>query len=360
MKEIIAAKDKLDKSPLFNLSLASKELFHSNFLKWAIEQNKEFQEAFIQKIAPEIGPFSVGSCPVEREKNNYDLMISIPDIDKPVSQIVVENKVKSLPDKEQLKKYADKLSKAKPQTVAILLSLTKPDFFDENDRFRTNGIEWKYFGYKTILDVLKSVDAESAYHVAIFKDYCHFVGSLLDLKDALDDLFRQNEKALINPFEWPVKSKKSLYEELKEIRMHDVFEKWRMFHLKGRLEACFGKRLDFEVGFSRGTGMLNILTKDRDGKLSYRLCYQQNQLKQVLVRPDSVKIPGGIFEKAKECLKEKMWFLDSGGEDLRECGKKENNGFCCYGDKFAYRHEKISDFDRLVEASRMLLNATLP
>lgn len=44
--------DLLKKSPLFNLSLANKELFHSNFIAWF---GKLYPELFIQLISDLLG-----------------------------------------------------------------------------------------------------------------------------------------------------------------------------------------------------------------------------------------------------------------------------------------------------------------
>lgn len=57
------------KSPLFNFSLASKELFHSNFLAWIFEQRDNSARNLLKKIAPEIGePQFDDSFKIEREK----------------------------------------------------------------------------------------------------------------------------------------------------------------------------------------------------------------------------------------------------------------------------------------------------
>jgi len=365
MQEIRQAIDGLGKSPLFNLSLASKELFHSNFLEWAIKRHKGFRDAFLRQIAPEIGPVSDGEFEVDREKNNFDLTISIPNIKKAKYQIVIENKVKSLPDEEQLRKYADKLTAAKSKTIAILLSLTKPDFFDANDRFKTASIEWRYFGYQPVLDILKTAGNESDYHAALFDDYCHFMGSLLDLKTALDKLFEQNENALVNPFDGPENQGGALYSELKEIRMHDVFEKWRMIALQKKLKEILrtkipdvSEKIEISTGFSRGLGLLGISQKKKNRSSVFQIELQRKQLRQVLQKDNAIK--SEVFEQADRLLKDGQWFRSANGKELAPCGSEDNLSFCKYGNGFVYRHEPFKDISRIAELAQVLAKINLP
>ena len=61
---------------------------------------------------------------VSREKNSIDLTIEVIDEDGQTYVIFIENKVKSLPDENQLIRYSEKDSNAK----GILLSLVEPGF----------------------------------------------------------------------------------------------------------------------------------------------------------------------------------------------------------------------------------------
>ena len=76
--------DKLKKSAMFNLSLASKELFHSNFLDWLISVNKDgMSEVFSNLLNDEV---KIIDC--DREKNNFDLYINCEND----LTIIIENK----------------------------------------------------------------------------------------------------------------------------------------------------------------------------------------------------------------------------------------------------------------------------
>ena len=94
--------EKLRLSPLFNLSLASKELFHSNFLAWLCEKypdrvGKVFA-LFVNKA-----PDKFDRVKVYRESHHIDLTLRYENDER----LLIENKVKSLPSKEQLQEISD-------------------------------------------------------------------------------------------------------------------------------------------------------------------------------------------------------------------------------------------------------------
>ena len=129
----------LDDSPLFKLSLSSKELFHSNFLEYLSSVNPKSFERLINKMAglPEDYDWP-DNWSVLREYHNFDLCVveqveycddnyekddtenSEDELTEDVKAeyrilFVIENKVKSIPYEKQLKQYskeAEDLNKA--------------------------------------------------------------------------------------------------------------------------------------------------------------------------------------------------------------------------------------------------------
>ena len=116
--DVSSAYKYLATSPMFKLSLSSKELFHSNFLEWLSNVDQEAFKRLILGMAginkynwPEVWR-------VKREYNNFDLCIVAYDqfYNNDIEEIddnedfrilfVIENKVKSIPYKEQLERYA--------------------------------------------------------------------------------------------------------------------------------------------------------------------------------------------------------------------------------------------------------------
>ena len=114
----------LRESPLFRLSLSSKELFHSNFLEWLSTENRDAFRKLINQMAGLSANYDWQSnnWRVKREFKNFDLCVvaydekDYPDYEKEGIEdeenlrilFVVENKVKSIPYKKQLDDYEKK------------------------------------------------------------------------------------------------------------------------------------------------------------------------------------------------------------------------------------------------------------
>ena len=114
----------LKTSPMFNLSLSSKELFHSNFLYWIWKLNPNAFKCLIAELL-NVSPDSLkweNEWEVVREYNSFDLGVKYCDTESNNEEtgarkirygdvlLVIENKVKSIPYKAQLKKYVDKVN----------------------------------------------------------------------------------------------------------------------------------------------------------------------------------------------------------------------------------------------------------
>ena len=96
----------LEPSPMYNMSLSSKELFHSNLLAWL--GNTQETKAFFVDIVDKLAGIKLDlndSWTVEREDKNFDLCIK----KGKDYLLVIENKVKSIPRKAQLDEYVGKI-----------------------------------------------------------------------------------------------------------------------------------------------------------------------------------------------------------------------------------------------------------
>lgn len=133
----------LKTSPMFNISLSSNELFHSNFLYWIWQVNKECFKTIINSLIGEKNYWEDNwkgkKLEVRREYKNFDLSIvevlntattegeidnTVNSVDNTTSEsdngdyttdglilFVLENKVKSIPYAQQLLKYNEKIEK---------------------------------------------------------------------------------------------------------------------------------------------------------------------------------------------------------------------------------------------------------
>ena len=109
----------LKKSPLFNLSLSSKELFHSNFIAWLCDNYKEIMSEIFKKYISSSDENILIKGIVQREMKNIDLTLTFSNNEK----LYIENKVKSLPSLSQLQKYKNKIRKSDLNPHFLLLSL---------------------------------------------------------------------------------------------------------------------------------------------------------------------------------------------------------------------------------------------
>lgn len=288
----------LKKSPLFNLSLASKELFHSNFIAWYAENYRENFIAFINCcLLPKI-TWSEGwneKWKVLRESKNYDICIK--DGDGNI-RLIIENKVKSIPYKEQLEGYKDEIQNSinkkfksknncksnqiidRTSVAYILLSLST-DFPDRDDIEK----DWTIINYGDLAMYLKNKhNYKVDYKDQLVLDYADFITNLQELekhwaeetaKENLDgttfllnfkadkvdqvqsneDDGHRNESESDNPV-----GNTSEYERAKELRIHDLYGKTRAQRICMRLKEKLPQELKQNVswGFTNGTPILQV------------------------------------------------------------------------------------------------------
>lgn len=227
----------LEESPLFNLSLSSKELFHSNFLYWI---GIKYPELFVA-ICKDLGCnayWEGQNWTIDREYNNYDLCIKYgKDNNIP---FVLENKVKSIPYKEQLDKYAEKLGASNnPPKDLVLLSLAT-DFPDKEAIIKKG--EWKVKSYKDLYNaIIRNKDrfVSNRYDLLLMEDYCLFIKSLHELAETwnieTDNYFLPDA---------------AMQKICKKLRIGDLYEKvWynQAFNLLKDKLGELKKQLDIQV-----------------------------------------------------------------------------------------------------------------
>lgn len=210
-------------SPLFQLSLGSKELFHSNFLGWLfLEYPKACGSALSRYLTNCDGDTTI--VKVLREYRNRDLTIYFAN----GQELVIENKVKSLPYIEQLRVYGEG---SEPHQNFLLLSLLMPAFADKGI-IKTENSTWNVLTYSDLSGVMKSINAEisNEYHHSLITDYVSFI-------TALGDVFSLSTPTDGEFFtDFYLSSEGSALEQLNELRMGDVYQKLRFEALAGRIQ----------------------------------------------------------------------------------------------------------------------------
>ncbi|MBO4536035.1 MAG: PD-(D/E)XK nuclease family protein [Bacteroidales bacterium] len=196
---------RLHNLPIFRLSLGSKELFHSNFLEYLWDCDKS---SFIAMIQTFCGESVLSDKEVEykisREKENFDICIYHTNGrgNKQYYDLIIENKVKSIPYKEQLVKYVEKVEAKRTKknshiTHYLLLSLAKqfPDKgngdtievsyeIDKRSNEKKSGkASWKVIDYGQLKT---AIEAQKGWQDKPFvKEYCEFIGYLDLLGDSI-------------------------------------------------------------------------------------------------------------------------------------------------------------------------------
>lgn len=243
MNEIL--KEKLLSSPLFHLSLTSKELFHSNFLAWIGETYPDVFVAILKELDRNVVAWKSKDCEIKREYNNFDLCV-LRKKDQHIV-LVLENKVKSIPRKSQLDEYVEKVEKVKKAkqsddlTDYVLLSLSM-QFPDRS----VIGNKWKVCNYGNLCDAIdkQKNKIRDPYHLALIEDYCRFIGCLHQLASSWDikgeHPFLQTERQ--------TKEEKQFYQEL---RIGDLRDKMR----HSQLCAELNKRLKEELNVQTVSGL---------------------------------------------------------------------------------------------------------
>lgn len=271
--------DNIKKSPMFNLFLSSKELFHSNFIDWLT--NKYPNQ--LSKVFSNLLDKDIKIIKSERETKNFDLIFRCENKD-----VVIENKFKSIIKKDQLYEYNKKLS----DEIRILLTLHKSSY-EEKICKETN---WKIITYEEFIKELEKIKLSDEYHNEILKDYCYFVKEIINL--FLDK----------NYLEYTIKEMKDEYKILKEIRLHDIqqkiiFNDFLVF-LESKLKRDnydydlgynFSKNISIWDAFSRGTGLISLnYTIDNKEEFRLEIQLQFNLLRTMLIKknPKDVKIVG--------------------------------------------------------------------
>lgn len=196
-------------SSMFYMSLGSKELFHSNFLEFLWIINKTMFIELINKLVPNSLDKSI-HYELSREKENFDLCLYHKQGRINLYDLVIENKVKSIPRKDQLDDYENKV-KGRGEPCLILLSLVEEFPCKE-------GIpNWNIVNYEKLSYAIKEVYYDLEQNLQRYiDDYTEFVKTLHSM-----------QKIIIDDFDNQIYFDKDVLNTLKNIRIHDLYIKLR-------------------------------------------------------------------------------------------------------------------------------------
>ena len=151
------------------MSLGSMELFHSNFWQWLMRFNKEYIKVFFDYINID----NIKYEDIKREYKHTDIIIN--SLGK---NYIIENKIKSLHDYDQLKKYKNSIEIEQIYTFPI-----------EDECIKLDNEKWKLLTYdkidskiNEITDILIGTNNDKINsEYTINKEYVNMINLLIEL-----------------------------------------------------------------------------------------------------------------------------------------------------------------------------------
>jgi len=364
---------------LFQASLGSKELFHSNMLAWMLEQKNDKEEFevlsyFIKTVAKVDVEIITkeNTHKIAREENKIDLTIKWKS-GNDWNLIFIENKMKSIPTKKQLEEYDGKIDNLVPSKTRIGLDrkvlgklLLTP--FESKVKSEKTKIPWTNITYsEEIIRFLKEImgfefaNAKETNIKMVIEKYISFLedqneiirslnlDSLENFKNRHYDFYSKETVNNDDDNEEPSRDneevEKHYMTEVRSLRLHDLVLK--LTHsmisdlIRQKLEKSFKGKLKSSVaelkkspgniliasGFTRSTGITDVNIYIDKG-ISLVLQLQGNTLKyavQVHGKAANMLQQNLEFAKALEKDKKQIWFHDMHSVDkvlLSGKGKK--------------------------------------
>lgn len=326
-KEIVINElEELYKNPMFRISLGSKELFHSNFLAFLWDCDKQAFLNVINELLPKDKKINISvllkkeGLTIYREKENLDLCICHTENNKDCIDIVIENKVKSIPYIEQLDEYRQ--TAAKPQyknsTAVTYILLTLAEVFPNKEAIAK---DWNIITYDQLVKAIKqyyrknNMEPRLQQYVA---DYTDFIEKL----SALQIVDKFNDEPFHNPAIIEAYHKKKLSDLylkqrgsyficmlLKKITEAQKNNRLGKIDIKqGAKSQASGKNVGdnsknaiiyLASGMNRGKSTITIHIYPKDSTSSYALQIEGNQYRHMFIQ-------SGLIAKRNEKIEQHL------------------------------------------------------
>jgi hypothetical protein len=312
--QLAAIVRQLDRSPIFAMSLGSRELFHSNLLAWFVSHHPAVAEALCGTST---------ALTVHREKNHTDLLITADGR----APLVIENKVFSLPDEAQLERISQALAAASPQ--AVLLSLSPPGW--PSRRWTApSGQIWSWTSYTELADLLRpavpTVAAEDRYAGETLARWLELVRTLGQLVELV------GTPSADEPVVLPAR----LRAVLARARLDAPVQKMRCQQVRLALPLA-----GVEAGMTRGEGLVQWFACDDAGlRRGWQLQGEQFRLAVVVPKHHPGHGDGPAHRAAREQEAAENAELFAFGE-IPGAQPQPGTGFLHYKPGFVYRYVKV-------------------
>ena len=342
----------LKESPLYAMSLGGRELYHSNFWAWLMRKNPYIINVFFKDVIKkvektdiafnitvngigeyrEIDPMDL----IKRENANTDIKIQLGN-----NVFIIENKIKTLPYREQLLKYQ---YQSKGFKKGCYTGLVDPHFTEDdiefecqkkrrNEKFKKS--DWSFISYAEISTKIMTTISNTSGNVwfnnfekDIIKNYCADIANINNIiKEKLSG------KTVLK-FEFETDP------ELNSIRMDDVYKKLKADIVSKDICAKISSMrsnnakftLQQEIDFSRDKPLLSFkYIYDYNGKVK-NVCSIGVQIQNETIRRYIETKKGGIqkvgYDYVFDKFASKKWFDKSYTPETRQihlvfCNRKE-------------------------------------
>ena len=349
-------------------------MFHSNILYWLGMNYRDAFQELMTKMCSINAPWPEGWT-IRREYRHLDLCVTYKKDTgktrngKPVCEecafVIIENKVKSLPDLMQLHRYEQVYASPNSGCSYVVLSLVK-DF--PGHKYLNENTCWQLHHYDELAKLIRDCcpdDTILIEHRPYIRDYCQFVEDLSKLAEGwiVDDQL---------PFLSPC-------ENLHELRLNDIYEKVRYAQiavlLAERLKSVFYNTDSEEervvLGMSNTDVILRRRREDADEILAFYGCPEAKPFGQVYIGSGMshgvglveakvkiaedcclvIQVQGNhychsierenIFERTKKLSILQLLFMNFGLGGLKERSAEADSEICHYKTDFVYRWQKI-------------------
>ena len=284
--ELLTLRNKIESTLNYQLSLSNLELYHSNLFAVVLAKSEFINYKFFSDVIDINKKYT--DLKVYREKNSIDLTIEVIDEDGKTHVIFIENKVKSLPDENQLIRYSEKDSNAK----GILLSLVKPGFELPNSWIRRSyGELIEYYN-----DLLDKVDETFRLFLIDYIDYMKNVEKFIEKISYGESYFLEESSNKV----------------LEGMRLRSVIEKIHYANLENKIADLGYKTYSGRI---RGAHFFGIDLPIEGTTSSFDIQIQGNQYRHKVNFSLEDKEKSGDLERICDSIKEKTCLYHFNLED---------------------------------------------
>ena len=337
----------LENSLLYQMSLGSKELYHSNVWAWLIER----EPAFISVFFKGTDLSRLTKIKVEREKHYRDILITFL-YDGKKEYFVIENKIKTFPTIEQLKRYTENLD-GYYLSRAVFTGIINP--FNGDVDIENNDIKmlWEFCSYaeisKGIKEIASKTDKLSSEQRSQVDEYCQIIEEIYNILFAIVEKNKRILKYENNTL-------------LEKIRLNHLAMKFKgadfLSHLNDNLNvwAFFGDfKLDIHQSFNNGKVTIDIRysnrTKESKQWLTLGVQIEEYQYRLMAERNSSEYSCEDVYNEFKN-----SWFnrKQKSTSMKKEYCKYQGNDY-----SFVYQYQNIDKNNNSYDSLKKLIEEDL-